>query len=77
MKTNTNCSAILVVSYFILALAGFSASSVANENLFDEFANALEAEDNELAKQIIKKFDDINVGHEEYGFTLLHSTIKV
>ena len=63
----------LVVSLLLVGLFGFSTVSVANENLFTEFENALEMEDDVLAKQIIEKFDDINVGNEEfYGLTLLH-----
>ena len=63
----------LVVLLLLVGLFGFSTVSVANENLFTEFENALEMEDDVLAKQIIKKFDDINAGNEEfYGSTLLH-----
>ena len=63
----------LVFSLLLVGLYGFSTESGANENLFTEFEIALETEDDVLARQIIEKFDDKNVGNEEfYGLTLLH-----
>ena len=71
MKTNINFCAILVLSFFIISWVGFSTVSEANENLFSDFREALKAEDNELAKQIIEKFDEINVEQDRYGSSLL------
>ena len=50
MKTNTNFYAILVLSYLIIALVGFSTVSEANANLFCEFEDVLVGENNQLAK---------------------------
>ena len=73
MKINTNFFRFSVLVTALVTLAGIFIVSVNNENFFSEFKLALDQEENELAKQIIEKFVDINsVDVNFFGNTLLH-----
>ena len=58
---------------FLLYFGSFT-ETIANEDLFDEFHSAVRTEDYELVKQVIQKFDDINILDED-GAPLLHYAV--